>query len=228
MEIIDQVPVEFSVEKVLKILHMENDSKYADDVQELIDMVKPVIRPKAVYDVCYVEHLDDRVVKIGDIEFTSRILRVNLDKVGRVFPYVATSGIEAEAINMPQGELMKRFIMDTIKEIALGSAISCLYKYITEKYKTGQMSTMNPGSLEDWPISQQRGLFSIFGNVEELIGVKLTDSFLMIPIKSVSGIHFPTEVSFASCQLCPREKCPGRRAKYDEKLKEKYFRSIDT
>jgi hypothetical protein len=82
---------------------------------------------------------------------------------------------------------------------------------------------MNPGSLENWPISEQKPLFSLFGDVEKLIGVRLSDSFLMFPIKSVSGIYFPTESSFASCQLCPREKCPNRRAKYDPELKEKYM-----
>ena len=85
------------------------------------------------------------------------------------------------------------------------------------------MSAMNPGSLEDWPISEQRQLFSILGDVESLIGVRLTDSFLMLPIKSVSGVYFPKEITFQSCQLCPRERCQGRRAPYDEKLKGKYF-----
>ncbi len=81
---------------------------------------------------------------------------------------------------------------------------------------------MNPGSLEDWPITQQKQLFSIFGNVEDLIGVKLTDSFLMIPRKSVSGIYFPTEVMFYSCQLCQRKNCEERQAPYDKSLEDKY------
>jgi len=81
---------------------------------------------------------------------------------------------------------------------------------------------MNPGSLESWPITQQKELFSLFGNVEELIGVKLTDSCVMFPLKSVSGIYFPTEINFESCQLCPREKCIGRRTPYDPELAKKY------
>ena len=55
------------------------------------------------------------------------------------------------------------------------------------------------------------------------IGVRLTDSFVMLPMKSVSGVYFPTEHTFASCQLCPRDDCPGRSAPYDPKLwKERY------
>jgi len=44
----------------------------------------------------------------------------------------------------------------------------------------------------------------------------------MVPLKSVSGIYFPTEIKFESCQLCPREVCRGRVAPYDPDLVKKY------
>ena len=78
------------------------------------------------------------------------------------------------------------------------------------------------GSADIWPITQQKQLFSIFGNVEDLIGVKLTDKYLMIPIKSGSGIFFQTETTFETCQLCPREACIRRKATYDPDLVRKY------
>ncbi len=83
---------------------------------------------------------------------------------------------------------------------------------------------MEPGSgaADVWPITQQKELFSIFGNVEDLIGVRLTHNYLMIPIKSVSGILFQTETTFETCQLCPREACIGRRAEYAPDLVRKY------
>jgi hypothetical protein len=222
MEILDQVTVDIKAEQVMNILHMDMNSKYSEIVQELIDQVQPVIRPKAIYDVQYVEHVDRETVEVAGVRFTSRILRVNLDDVGRVFPFIATSGTEAESIDIPDDDLMGKFVVDTIKEIALGIVSHHLNEHIRNKYKINKMSAMNPGSLEDWPISQQRPLFSVFGDVEKLIGVKLTDSFLMIPIKSISGVYFPTEKSFASCQLCQREKCPNRRAKYDPEMLKKY------
>lgn len=82
---------------------------------------------------------------------------------------------------------------------------------------------MSPGSLEDWPVSQQSALFSLLGDTQHAIGVQLTESCLMVPTKSVSGIRFPMEDSFESCQLCPREDCPGRRAPYDEALYARRF-----
>lgn len=44
----------------------------------------------------------------------------------------------------------------------------------------------------------------------------------MVPVKSVSGIFFPTEIKFESCQLCPREVCISRRAPYTPLLVNKY------
>jgi hypothetical protein len=81
---------------------------------------------------------------------------------------------------------------------------------------------MDPGSLEDWPITEQPKLFSIFGDTERLIGVRLTDRLLMVPRKSISGIFFPSEEGFSSCQLCEREKCPSRRTPFDPTLAAKY------
>ena len=86
---------------------------------------------------------------------------------------------------------------------------------------------MAPGSgaADVWPLAQQKELFSLFGGrdkVEELIGVRLTSKYLMIPIKSVSGIFFPAQTEFESCQLCPREGCIRRRASYDPELVKKF------
>ena len=223
MEILENIPIQLTVEQVLTSLHLDSDGKYAGDVQGLVDMVQDVVRPKAIYDVRYIDRKGTDEVEIGGVKFTSRVLRINLDKVERVFLYIATCGTEVESIDIPSDDLMRRFVLDNIKQIALGAAVKHLREHIDREYKPGQMSAMSPGSLEDWPISEQKQLFSIFGDVDKLIGVKLTDTYLMLPIKSVSGIYFPTEVRFESCQLCPRERCPGRRAAYDEKMKERYF-----
>ena len=151
------------------------------------------------------------------------MLRVNLDKPERVFPFVVTCGTEIEEASQGFRDILEQFCLDELKQMALGAASSYLRNHVKRKYLLGKTSSMSPGSLEDWPITQQKELFSIFGNVKELIGVELTDSFLMVPIKSVSGVIFPTEITFESCQLCQREGCPGRRAPYDAHLEAEYF-----
>jgi len=223
MKILDSIPVRLDTEQVLARMKLHKKSSHVEEmIRELIDIVLPVAKPKVVYEVCYVENKDKDSVDIAGVKFTSRLLRDNLDKVGRVFPYVATCGREADEIHVPSHEFIKGFYLDQIKEMLLESAIHYLEDHLTRKYQLGQISKMQPGSLESWPIHQQKPLFSIFGDVERLIGVRLTDSFLMIPLKSVSGIYFPTEIKFESCQLCRRARCSGRKAPYNPELAQKY------
>ena len=102
----------------------------------------------------------------------------------------------------------------------LGAARSHLLDHLTHRHALEKAATMSPGSADEevWPIQQQKELFSLFGDVESLIGVQLTDSFLMVPNKTVSGIRFPTEVDYRNCQLCHREECPSRSAEFDPEL----------
>jgi hypothetical protein len=95
---------------------------------------------------------------------------------------------------------------------------------LKDHYRLGRIEAMSPGSLPDWPIQAQRPLFALFGDTERLLGVRLTESLLMVPSKSVSGILFPTEQTFASCQLCPREGCPSRQLPYDPALYDEKYR----
>lgn len=232
MEVLNSIPTKLDLEVVLKRMHVRSKTEtIVNNVQELIEIVRPIANPKAIYEVSYVENKNEDSLDIGGVRFTSRVLRVNLDKVWRVFPYVVTCGRELDEIVFPPNEFIKSYYLDQIKETVLVSARNYLEDYLKGNYRLGQVSRMAPGSgsVEDWPIEQQEGLFSIFGGrvkVENLIGVKLTDKLLMIPIKSVSGIFFPTEIKFEACQLCPRETCMERRAPYDPDLVKKYRRAV--
>lgn len=227
MELLNSIPVSLELEKVLRGLHLRNVSKYVEGtVQELIQTVRPVAKPKAIYEVSYVDNRTEDSLCIGGVKFTSHVLSVNLDKVERVFPFVATCGKELDEVAIPSDDFMKSYYLDAIKEAVLDSVRSYLKNYLTRNYALGQISHMSPGSLADWPITQQEQLFSIFGHVEDSIGVKLTENFLMVPLKSLSGIYFPTQIEFVSCQLCPREVCSERKAPYDPGLAQKYRENV--
>jgi hypothetical protein len=162
------------------------------------------------------------------VRFNSRVLRINLDSAHRVFPYVATCGAELWEWMNGLEDMLHRFWADAIAEMAVRVASQALDEHLAERYRPGSLSRMNPGSLGEWPIREQRALFKLLGDPEELIGVQLLKSCLMVPNKSVSGIQFPTEDGFVNCQLCPREDCPGRRAPYDPGLYGRKYRSEAT
>ena len=220
---LENIPVEFEFEAMLGHLHLEKGSREAAEFATLLEQAESIAAPKALYTISYIEEKKDGVVRFGGMKFTSRVLSINLEQAERVFPYIATCGPELDTITTDY-DMLKQDWLDEIKAKALMAAVEHLYTHIDEHHKPGKLSTMNPGSsaADVWPIEQQKELFSIFGDVESLIGVRLTDSCLMIPNKTISGVFFATETSFQSCQLCPREACKGRRAPYDAELAKKY------
>lgn len=221
--ILDDIPFQIDLDKLKKELRIRPGNRMELDIERLADEAQSVGRPKALFRVAYIDSKGDDQVVIDGITFTSRVLRVKLDEVHRVFPFVVTCGAElgdwAESID----DMLQNYWADTIKQFALHQARVALFNHLSETYRLGKTSVMAPGSLKDWPIQQQRPLFQLLGDVEGEIGVHLTSSMLMLPNKSISGIRFPTETSFESCQLCPRETCPNRRAVYSPELYEEIF-----
>lgn len=222
--IVDAIPFKPDRAALAKRLRIKDGSPYLADLQRLADEAEAIAKPKAVYKVAFIDERGDDSVVVDGVRLTSRVLSVNLEPVHRVFPYVATCGVELDAWAQSQDDMLYKYWADVIKEIAVRKAIQMLFEQMTEQYGLGKMAVMSPGSLADWPMPQQRPLFTILGDVEGAVGVQLSDSFLMTPNKSLSGLRFAAAEDFASCQLCPRENCPGRRAPYDDTLYDRKYR----
>ena len=133
--------------------------------------------------------------------------------------FICTSGVEFEAYQQrlkTEGDMVHVFIAD-----ALGSVIAekcadqmehCLQESI-DKLGWHHTNRFSPGYC-GWHVSQQQLLFPLFQG--HTCGVRLTDSSLMLPIKSVSGIiGLGKEVRHLdyTCSLCNFEKCYKRRKK---------------
>ena len=220
MPILYNIQIKINADLVGKRLHLKRD-KDLKAVQDLIRVAESWVEPNVLYKVSYIdEKLDDGVV-IEGLQLISSVLRKNLDKVERVFPFVITIGNKLGGKMDACDDLLEKFYLDTIGNVALTQVRLAFKDHLKQKYALEKTAFMEPGSLIDWPIEQQKPLFKLLGDVQGSIGVRLTDSLLMLPAKSISGIYFPTETSFLSCQLCPRERCESRRAKYsEEKAKE--------
>ncbi len=225
---LNPLPFRLDVDQLQQKLHVRAGSANEAEFRRLVAEATAIARPKAIYRTVFIEAKEDEAVIIAGIRFASRVLRVNLDAINRVFAFVATSGRELEAWAAARDGLLDRFWADAINQAVLISAVGSLRAHLSERFAVPQLMVMNPGSLADWPLREQRALFRLLGDVEAAVGVTLTPSLLMTPTKSVSGIFFPSEETFASCQLCPREACPNRRAPYDPELFAKKYARMET
>jgi hypothetical protein len=219
-----EIPFKLDGESVIKRLRLNKANNRLEGMaRELADTARKVARPRAVYQISHARVIDNATVDIDGVRFTSRVLSKNHCNQDTVFPFIATAGKELDELPVPPRDMMRQFGLDVIKTVILVSAVDYLADYLKEKYAIAQAALMNPGEIEDWPITQQKPLFALFGGAEKQIGVSLSSGGVMKPIKSRSGILFPNNTGFLSCRLCTQLKCPGRRAAYDPELVKEYL-----
>ena len=100
MEVIKDIAFELDIEELFKTAHVAPGSNDAKEFSVLVDRVQEIGKPKAIYKESYIEAKGEETVIIDGVTFTSRVFRRNLDKIERVFPYVATCGKEVAEIKI--------------------------------------------------------------------------------------------------------------------------------
>lgn len=212
------VEVEFApdVDDLLPRLGLEADSEEAEDFISLLERMRPLARPRAAFlDSAVRADAETGEVEVGGVAFRSRVLAGNLAGKEVAWPHLVTCGRELYDFTMAIPDPFERYWGDEIMQAALAQARTGMLQRLEREFHPGKMASMGPGSLRDWPIQEQAPLFRLMGEGVAFTGVELTPTMLMIPNKSVSGILFPSEKGWESCMMCPREKCPNRRAKFD-------------
>ncbi len=198
-----------------------------DDAQmEALDLFykgKELLQPKVLICEHYIDSYDiiDSLpsVTIQGVVFSGKALKV-LEKVRRVFLYVATCGSEMESYDASGADMLAPYWLDVIKRQALKDSIKALYSQAREHWGISKPRSLNPGSgnVDIWPIEEQQKLFHLIGKASS-IGVSLTPSSLMLPNKSLSGFLFASSsIDWESCAYCEREHCPDRRVPFKKVL----------
>lgn len=217
--VMDDFTVSLPEDKMIERLCLTEE----EDIQLMLEKRAKALelaRPKALYGLCDVGNIGEDSAVIDGTPFESEILAGNLREAGahKVFAYVVTCGTEVDEWSHLEQDYFVALWLDMLKEMILGEARIQFIDRLRERYGFQKLASMSPGSgnLDTWPIAQQKPLFGLLGDVEGDIGVQLTDGFLMLPTKSVSGILYPSDAEFITCSLCRRENCQSRRAPYRE------------
>ncbi len=215
------IRIEFNPNRnnLLARLGLDRDSEEAEDFLALLDKMAPYARPTGVFKPCAVEPSSDgKHIRVGGMEFSSALLVKNLAEEETAWAYLASCGREIYEQARAMSDPFERYWVDEIMQQALSDIEVAMDAFFSANLFSGKTASMAPGSLIEWPIQEQKPLFSLLGEGVDECGVTLTDTFLMLPNKSVSGLRFHNEHGYVSCKLCPREKCPNRRAPYEPEL----------
>ncbi len=166
-----------------------------------------LITPKAIYRVVNtLPHPGGLMVAGTDIRFENSKLRIfsshlafnNSEEIKpedlynkNVIVYVVTigPGIDNEVKRMMErGEMFDAYLLNGIGAGAAEMAANDLNRYMNDNNTDEKFDykRLSPG-YGDWNVSDQTKIFKLL-DPEKYIGVKLTDSHIMLPEKSTSGI----------------------------------------
>ena len=187
----------------------EPDAVTKAELTQIISEVSQWLRPQFSYFVVNVQPTFD----MGNI-----ILR-QLRGSEAYALFICTAGVAYEAYQQrlnERGDMVRVFIADALGSVIAEKCADQMEKALQESIdKLGWKHTnrFSPGYC-GWHVSQQQLLFPLFQG--HTCGVRLTDSSLMVPIKSVSGIvGLGKNVRHLdyTCGLCDFKQCYKRKKK---------------
>ena len=122
----------------------------------------------------------------------------------RSLPFFASSA---------RADVFSYMMLDRLGNYAVRKARKKL-QLLVEKELNGKASKFSPGEGTGklFGIEQQKAIFEILE--PRKIGVELTPSYLMTPLKSSSGLFAAVNQDYVACQYCPRKHCEYRQASF--------------
>ena len=190
-------------------------------IDDYVKNVDCLIEPASSYTILNIDSIEnDRIYIEGDITFKSQVIADALKHCDKIAIFLVTIGDHLEEISRKLAEdglVLQAAVLD-----AIGSdAVEKVADFVQQKIRTISsywklvinQRRFSPGYC-DWGIEQQEILFRAIDN--NSIEVSLTDEYLMIPRKSLSGIFgigLPGNgiETYNSCSLCNKNNCHGRR-----------------
>ncbi len=198
------------------------DSRVTELVECILDELRPLVVPRCGYILQQGEVEGKEHLRIGNTLFNpGRIITFAMKDASFYAFFTATIGNQFDEYCKrlkEKDDILSSFIADAIGSILAETTVTWLMRELTGIVEEEGMKISNnysPGYC-DWALAEQKKLFGLFP--EDITGVCLTSSSLMLPIKSVSGIvAIGSEVQKRaySCNICKMTTCVRNRKMRD-------------
>ena len=213
----------------LSINQVENDMGYreGEDRELVTDLILDIF--KEAEDICNIKaeykiyndvrfNITDKSLSIGNLNFQIRkTVYGQIKKSESVAIFLCTAGAEIGARSrkaMQEGDLLRGYVYDVVGSEIVEAAADLMQRELEEAVSaTGNRITnrYSPGYC-GWDVAEQHNLFNLVP--DNYCGIKLTQSALMDPVKSVSGIiGIGKEVKMHNytCNICDFKDCNYKR-----------------
>ena len=166
-----------------------------------------------LYDKVLVDSPANTVTCHGQQFNTKKIVTRQLNGSERAAWFLCTAGEEISGYSrrlMDEGDFLKGYVVDVMANVVVEAAMDRIQSSLEAAMEKSGLRITNrysPGYC-DWDIAEQKKLFSLFP--ENYLNITLSESCLMIPVKSVSGIiGIGKDVKFNNytCHFCSDRAC---------------------
>jgi hypothetical protein len=212
--IVENVEIEVDLDKIRRKLKIKKNDPIDKDLINLYNDIKKVGKPKGIYSSVEIDLIGENYIRTKDTILYSRILKENLKNTRGFFPYISTIGTDLEKWYKNIEVISEQYISNIILQEICYKMKEIIIKDIKNNFHISNVSTMNPGTLKDWKLSERDKLLQLFKGVEKRIGVKTLNDNLISPTISVYGIVFEDFNDYNNCRLCTKENCPNRSADF--------------
>lgn len=168
---------------------------------------------------------DDDTIQINDLTFSpSKIVVTQFKNATFLALFVCTAGKRISEYSKQiasEGDSLLSYIFDVIGSLTVEKAMNKIQKTLELKMQENELyisDRFSPGYCE-WSVAEQELLFSLLPN--NFCGITLSNSFLMSPIKSVSGmiaIGKGLKQKGYQCHWCNDKSCMYGRIKRQKKI----------
>ena len=186
-------------------------------IKEVRAEISSVSTPRYMYQMMEAQCVSGQRIQTGGLEFSpGGIIGSYLPGLSHICLFVATAGREYDAYLRhlkTEGNIIKEFIADSIGSVIAEACVTRIGKELDQNCDLPRSQPYSPGYC-GWNISEQQKLFSLFP--AEPCGITLSDSFLMSPVKSVSGffgLGKDLRPQPYRCEICTNKHCYKRKEK---------------
>jgi hypothetical protein len=196
------------------------DRPFVDMIDGMIDELAGCCTPEYGYVIHPGRQIDHEHLLIDETVLQpGKIITASLREAEYFAVFVTTVGQGFDQWNrasQPEDDMVRAFFADSLGSVLAEACAKVMLERLEREMMTQGLFVSNsysPGYC-DWKLMEQRKLFAFFP--EQFCGVTLTDSCLMLPIKSVSGIvgiGKGVKKRLYSCEVCTMENCVKNRKK---------------
>ena len=196
----------------------EPDEAVRELIGSCIEEVNEAAVPKTIHERFPLTFTEGTGFQVASMRFDSRSLQRNLAGCREVFLFAATLGIAVDTL------IRRTALLDTAKGLVMQAAAAAAIESVCDEENDRLRREIEAEGLYlrprfspgygDLSLECQRDFIRIL-KAQKNIGLTLTDSGLMVPIKSVTAIigisPIPTACHHEGCEICPKTDCAFRR-----------------